>query len=290
VSSGSLTVVGTGYNVAGHVTPEARACIEGADRLFYLMSDPATSAWLRSLNPSANSLHDCYRVGEPGAEGCARMVERILAAVREGHATCAAFYGHPAIYVPPGLESVRRAREEGFPALMLPAISFEDCLFADLGIDPGISGRVMYEASDFLVRPRVSDPTALLVLLQVGAIGLVNFALGDAPNRAGLAILAEVLSRQYPATHRVALYRASQLPIFDPAIDWVTLDDLAAAPLSVVSTLCVPPLQRRPIAPEILARLQRPAAGEGAARGGTPRQDDATLARIGVETKGKGLQ
>jgi hypothetical protein len=262
VSGGSLTVVGTGYNVAGHVTPEALACIEGAERLFYLMSDPATSAWLRSLNPSATSLHDCYRVGEPGVEGCLRMVDRILSAVRGGQTTCAAFYGHPAIYMPPGLESVRRARDEGFPALMLPAISFEDCLFADLGIDPGISGRVMYEATDFLVRPRVTDPTALLVLLQVGAIGLVDFELGDRPNRAGLSVLAEVLSRQYPSTHRVALYRASQLPIFDPAIDWVTLDDLAASPLSVVSTLCVPPLERRPIAPEILARLQERPGGK----------------------------
>ena len=45
------------------------------------------------------SLHDCYRVGEPGIEGCERMVERILGTVRQGRVTCAAFYGHPAIFV-----------------------------------------------------------------------------------------------------------------------------------------------------------------------------------------------
>jgi len=260
LSAGKLTVVGTGYNVAGQVTPESLACITAAQRLFYLVSDPATSAWLRSVNASAESLHDSYRVGEPGIEACERMVERIVAAVRAGQVTCAAFYGHPAIYVPPGLESVRRARREGFSARMLPAISFEDCLFADLGIDPGVSGRVLYESTDFLIRPRTFDPTAALVLLQVGAIALVDFAPGDQPNRTGLRVLAEVLARHYAWDHRVALYRIAQLPIFDPEIHWVTLAELAEAPVSVTSTLYVPPLPRRAIDKAILGRLQEMAA------------------------------
>jgi len=255
--SGSLVVVGTGYNVAGHVTPEARASIEGAGRFFFLVTDPITSAWLRTLNGSAESLHHAYRVGEPGLEACDRMVERVLAAVRAGHRTCVAFYGHPAICVPAGLGSVRRAREEGFPARMLPAVSFEDCLFADLGLDPGVSGRVLYEATDFLIRPRTFDPTASLILLQVGVIGLVNFTLGDVPNLAGLRILMEVLLRHYPADHRVALYRNSQLPIAGPGIDWVPLSNLHDAPLSVASTLYVPALPKRRVEPEILARLRK---------------------------------
>lgn len=262
MSSGSLTVVGTGYNVAGQVTPESLSCMRDAERFFYLVSDPATSTWLQSLNAHAESLHDCYRVGEPGIEGCERMVERILGAVRQGQVTCAAFYGHPAIFVPPGLESVRRARAEGYAARMLPAVSFEDCLFADLGVDPGVSGRVMYEATDFLIRPRKFDPTAALILLQVGAIALFDFALGDQPNRTGLRVLAEKLSRHYPAGHRVAIYRTSQLAIFDPLVHWTSLDELPGAPLSVVSTLYVAPLSRRPIDPAILARLQEMAASE----------------------------
>jgi hypothetical protein len=163
---------------------------------------------------------------------------------------------------------------------MLPAVSFEDCLFADLGIDPGVSGRVMYAATDFLVRPRTFDPTAALILLQVGAIGLVDFALGDAPNRAGLRVLGEVLARHYPAGHRVALYRISQLPIFDPSVDWVTLETLHEGPLSVASTLYVPPLPRRAVDPRILARLEALAAppaplspsppASAASRSGTP--------------------
>jgi hypothetical protein len=258
---GSLTVVGTGYNVAGQVTPEARSCIEAAERVFYLLSDSATSGWLKTLNVKAESLHDCYRVGEPGPQACERMVERIVLAVRAGADVCAVFYGHPAVCVAPGIESVRRARTEGFAAQLLPAISFEDCLFADLGVDPGSSGRLMYEATDFLVRPRTFDTTAALILLQAGAIGLVDFTAGDQPNVAGLAVLTEVLLRHYPPTHRVALYRMSQLPIFPPRIDWMALADLpSAGGLSVVSTLFVPPLAQRPFDREVFSRLQQMAA------------------------------
>ena len=58
MAPGRLTVVGTGYNVAGQVTPEALSCLKSADRLFYLMSDPATALWLRSLNAAAEPPHD----------------------------------------------------------------------------------------------------------------------------------------------------------------------------------------------------------------------------------------
>jgi uncharacterized protein YabN with tetrapyrrole methylase and pyrophosphatase domain len=259
----SLTVVGTGYNVAGQVTPEAEAAIRRAERCFYLVSEPATSAWIRSIQPRARSLHDCYRAGEPGLDAWDRMVDRILAEARQGKDTCAAFYGHPAIYVPPGLASVRQARREGIPARLLPGISFEDCLIADLGVDPAVAGRLMFEATDFLIRARVFDATASLVLLQVGAIGLTDFTPGDRPNHVGLAVLAEVLRRHYPTSHRVALYRIAQLPIFDPRIDWVPLSELADAPLSVTSTLYVPALPKRPLRGDVLARLQRLAEADG---------------------------
>ena len=65
---------------------------------------------------------------------------------------------------------MRRARAEGFGARMLPAVSAEDCLFADLGIDPGPRGLQAYEATYFFrTRPPV-DPRATLLLLQVGML------------------------------------------------------------------------------------------------------------------------
>ena len=67
------------------------------------------------------------------------MVERILSYVRRGLNVCVVFYGHPGVH--PGHESIRRARMEGFSASKLPGISAEDCLFAELGIDPSKNER-----------------------------------------------------------------------------------------------------------------------------------------------------
>lgn len=251
-----LTLVGTGYRVAGQVTPETRVTMETAEVLFYLVTDPATGAWLRGLNARASSLQDCYREGEDGAVAARRMAERIVAPLREARSVCAAFSGHPAVMVHAARLAAEQARAEGFALSMLPAISCEDCLFADLGVDPAVPGRVLFDATDFLLRPRDFDTTAALVLLQVGAVGLRDYRSGREPNRDGLRVLAEALRRWYPAEHPVVLYEAGTLPPFDPTIVRVTLAELGEAPASVVSTLYVPPLPLPPIDEERAARLR----------------------------------
>jgi uncharacterized protein YabN with tetrapyrrole methylase and pyrophosphatase domain len=251
-----LTLVGTGYRVAGQVTPETRGTIEAADRLFFLVTDPATSAWLRELNPRAESLHGSYREGEDGAAAARRMAERIVEPLRHGLTVCAAFSGHPAVLVHAARMAAELARAEGFAVAMLPAVSCEDCLFADLGVDPAVPGRLLFDATDFLLRPRDVDSTAALVLLQAGAVGLRDFRSGRAPNRQGLRLLAEALRRRYPADHPVVLYEAGTLPPFDPSIVRVPLGELGEAPASVVTTLYVPPLPMPPIDEERARRLR----------------------------------
>ena len=259
-----LTLVGTGYRVAGQVTPETRVTMETADVLFYLVTDPATGAWLRTLNPRATSLQDCYREGEDGAVAARRMAERMVAPLREGgpegrpdgSSVCAAFSGHPAVLVHAARLAAEQARAEGFAVSMLPAISCEDCLFAELGVDPAVPGRVLFDATDFLLRPRDFDTTAALVLLQVGAVGLRDYRSGREPNRDGMRVLAETLRRWYPAEHPVVLYEAGTLPPFDPKVVRVPLAELGEAPASVVSTLYVPPLPLPPIDEERAARLR----------------------------------
>ena len=81
------------------------------------------------------------------------------------------FYGHQRVFVHPGHESIRRAHMEGFPACMLPGISAEDCLFAELGIDPSKNGCQSFEATDFLVYKRKFDNRSSLILWQIGANG-----------------------------------------------------------------------------------------------------------------------
>ncbi len=238
---GRLTLVGTGFMVAGQVTQQALTCIERAEKLFHLTADPVTAVWLEGLNASAESLHDAYAVGRPRMDSYLEMVERMLAPVRQGLEVCAAFYGHPGVFVFAGHEAIRRAKSDGYEASMLPGISAADCLFADLGVDPA-DGCQMYEATSFLYRKRRFDPTAPLILWQIGLIAFASvLATKSAWNREGLGVLSEVLLRDYPPDHEVVVYEAARLPVFRPKILRLPLRELPKADVTSVSTLFVPP-------------------------------------------------
>ncbi|MEO8276970.1 MAG: SAM-dependent methyltransferase [Thermoanaerobaculia bacterium] len=242
---GSLTIVGTGMLIAGQVTQEALHAIEEAGKLFYLVTDIVTSRWLESLNPTAESLYDCYGDGKPREESYREMVERLLAALRAGNDVVAAFYGHPGIFVAPSHEAIAIARSEGFRAEMQPGISAEDCLFADLSIDPGERGCQSFEATDFLLRRRIFDPTSTLILWQIGGIGVFDFHRTALWSRQGLEVLAAELLHRYAADHEVVVYEAVPYPSLPPRIFRCTLADLPQAPVTIRSTLYVPPLPDR---------------------------------------------
>ena len=170
IVSGSLVVVGAGIGFA-RITLEARAAIAAADEVLYLVPDPVSATGIEALNPRAQSLHGLYEEGASHRAAYERMAEAILEPVRAGKRVCAAFYGHPGVFVLPSHDAISRARAEGFDASMLPGVSAEDCLVADLGVDPGVSGLQSYEASDFLRRRPAIEPTTALVLWQIGVVG-----------------------------------------------------------------------------------------------------------------------
>jgi uncharacterized protein YabN with tetrapyrrole methylase and pyrophosphatase domain len=237
------------------LTPEARVALEHADEVLFLLSGSGPAAWLQQLRPSARSLHPLYRVGRKRAEIYDDIAEAILEPVRRGLRVCAAFYGHPGVFVYPAHEAMRRARQEGFPAKMLPAVSAEDCLFAHLGIDPGLMGCQSYDATDFLLNSRVVDTTAVLILWQVSVVGEMRALASPVPNADGLQVLAEYLCDLYPAEHEVTLYECSAYPVSDPIIRTTPLAQLPEADLTPLATLVVPPASRpRPNA-AMLARF-----------------------------------
>ena len=167
---GSLTVVGTGIRAIGQLTVEALAAMAEAEALLHVIGEPMQEEALQAINPAAETMTGYYVDGMERSSTYEAMVQRVLGEVTAGKRTVAAFYGHPGVFTYPSHESVRRARAAGFPARMLPAVSAEDCLFADLGIDPG-DGCQSYEATDLLYRDRPFDPRAHLVLWQVGTLG-----------------------------------------------------------------------------------------------------------------------
>lgn len=244
---GSLVVVGTGIALAGQTTLEAVACIQSAEKLFYLVTDPATEAWIRRLNPAAESLEDAYSEGKSRYRTYQEMTARIVAAVRSGRQVCAAFYGHPGVFVNASHSAIRRARREGFSARMLPGISADACLFADLGVNPGDVGCQSFEATDFLGCRRRFDSSSALILWQVGVLGEPSVRKGMSCRPERLRALTSMLRRHYPARHPVVLYEAAQFPVCDPVIERISLARLPEATVMAMTTLYVPPKRSRPL-------------------------------------------
>ena len=161
--TGSLVVVGTGIRTVGHLTMEALAWMQRADEIIHLVADPVAETLIAGLKPGKEfTLQGFYGEGKPRAESYNEMIEFILSHVRAGVLVRGAFYGYPGVFAYPPHESIRRARAEGYAAWMLPGISAEDCLFADLGVDPAVGGCQSYEATDFLINRRIIDPSSQL--------------------------------------------------------------------------------------------------------------------------------
>jgi uncharacterized protein YabN with tetrapyrrole methylase and pyrophosphatase domain len=236
---GSLALIGTGIRTR-HLTPEARAEIGAADELLYLAAEPVHVAWLETLHPRAASLGRHYVAGRDRADAYAAMVEAMLAPARAGRRVAAAFYGHPGVFVTPSHAALARAREEGIPARMLPAVSAEDCLFADLGLDPGRTGCQSYDASHLLRRRPPLDTGALVLVWQI-SVARERRAVTE-PSRAGLVALAERLLEHYPPGHEVVVYEASPYAAADALVERLPLRELGRHEVTPLATLVVPPV------------------------------------------------
>lgn len=263
---GRLTVVGTGIRAVSQLTAEAEGAIRECDKVFYLVQDAMSERVIRDLNPRCESLLRHYRPGRARQVTYSEIVRNVLRPVRRGLDICMAFYGHPGVFANPGHEAIRQAREEGHEAEMLAGVSSEDCLFADLGIDPGHRGCQSFEATDFLVRQRRFDTTSHLVLWQVGALGVADYQVGDCWNPGAVALLAVVLGEAYGPGHEVVIYEAPVYPLDGPRADRVSIQELGKSTVTLASTLYVPPVTDRPADAGILARL-RSTVREDAARG-----------------------
>jgi uncharacterized protein YabN with tetrapyrrole methylase and pyrophosphatase domain len=237
---GSLVCVGVGMTLGSHITPLARSYIEKADVVFTALSDGVIELWLAKMNPDVRSLQHLYEEGKARTETYRQMVDTLLTEVRAGKQVCGAFYGHPGVFAWPPHKAIEIARAEGYPAHMEPGVSAEDCLYADLGFDPGRVGCQHYEASQFMFYRRRIDPSAYLILWQIGVAGdqsFARFSTGAQYRR----LLVELLVEDYDLTHEIIVYRAATLPIHQPRMDRMPLGSLPDADIDMHATLVIPP-------------------------------------------------
>jgi diguanylate cyclase (GGDEF)-like protein len=242
-----LVVVGSGIQLGRHLSPRCMSEIQQAERVL-AVTDGAAYGMLAELRPDLIDLRAHYAPGKDRRQTYREMEAAIMAEVRTGKRVCAVFYGHPGVFADVPHAVVRKAREAGFSARMEPGISSEACLYADLGIDPGRSGVVSLEATQFLIEDRQIDTRSLLLLWQVALTGDTACTRFHAEPQE-LEKLVERLLLDYPADHEVILYEAARLPIEPFRADRMPLRDLASAHYEEHTTLVIPACAPRPLDP-----------------------------------------
>jgi len=253
---GSLVVVGTGIKTTGQLTIEALAWMRKAEALVYVVGDPVAQAVISEINPAAEDLSVYYEEGRQRIHAYEAMIQHILRLVRSGKLTVGAFYGHPGVFAYPSHESIRRLRAEGFAARMLPGISAEDCMFADLGVDPAVGGMQTYEATDFLINGPLIDNSTQLVIWQIGTLGDLTYRRHKYDTSA-MPLLVERLARFFPLDHLLTVYEAPMFPGVEPMIARIPLHALSAFPITAAMTLYIPPARLRSPDPELARRFYR---------------------------------
>ena len=245
MANGKLTIVGTGILTPAHLSQEAINQIQYADQVYVLVPDPLGLPTIQKLNKNVFDLGQLYyeeeteRNGANRVEGYNQMVDIIMSKVRQDLNVCAVFYGHPGVFVYPAHECMILAKKEGYRAKMLPAISAEDCLFADLGVDPGDFGMQAYEATQFVLYNHPINTATPLILWQIGVVGDITFTKMQ-PSERGLSMLQERLLQHYDHNHTLILYEAATIPLMPPRIENIKVGELQNASVKTITTVYVP--------------------------------------------------
>jgi uncharacterized protein YabN with tetrapyrrole methylase and pyrophosphatase domain len=253
---GSLIVVGTGIKTTGQLTIEALAWMRQAQSLVYVVGDPIAQAVINAIKPDAEDLSIYYQEGQQRIYAYEAMIKHIIGNVHSGKLTVGAFYGHPGVFAYPSHESIRRLRADGYKAKMLPGISAEDCMFADLGIDPAVGGMQTYEATDFLINGPIIDNSTQLVIWQIGTLGDLTYHRNKYDTSA-MPLLVERLAYFYPRSHLITVYEAPMFPGVEPMIARIPLYSLSEFPITAAMTLYIPPARLRSPDPELARRFYR---------------------------------
>jgi tetrapyrrole methylase family protein/MazG family protein len=255
MKKGSLVVVGTGIKFMSQLTIEAKAYIEQSDKVLFLVNEPVMQQWIMKANPCAESLDKLYRATELRYDSYDLISNYILKVLSTGVHVCVVIYGHPTIFAKPALKAVSKAKMNGFYTKILPGVSAEDCLMADLEIDPGTSGYLSYDATDLILHQRIIDPRSHLIIWQISTIGILKH--DNAPDiKIGLQLLKSYLEKFYDASTKILFYTAAQYPTFEHVVVEYSLSDLISIQPARLATLYIPPAKESISDPNVLQMLK----------------------------------
>ncbi|HGF0738819.1 SAM-dependent methyltransferase [Legionella pneumophila] len=237
-----LIVVGTGIKSISHLTEETKRVIQNADKVLYLVNENNIKQWIQREAKQAESLDPIYFSSDQRIEAYQALTNHIIDEYQKVSVLCVVFYGHPTVFADSALNAVRQIKINGGEAIILPAVSAQDCLFSDLQIDPGNQGCFSIEATELVIFGRHIDIHSHVLLWQVA-----NFGRTDGMKSDKLAILKDFLCGYYPADNSICLYEAPSLPTIHPRIEWVPLSSLDQSNINSTTTVYIPPLEKKPV-------------------------------------------
>ncbi len=241
---GRLVVVGTGIKYFSQLTNEALYHIKNADIVYSLQADPLTVILLHKINPNIETLNNLYGEKKIRQKTYSEIITKIVNTVKANKSVCVAAYGHPGIYAMATHRAIENVRKLGLYAKMLPSVSAEDSLYADLNIDPGENGSQSYEATQFLLHKKKIDVSSLLILWQIGLVGIMDFKNTSKNwNPEGLRLLRDYLQSFYGKDYSVYIYEAAVFPVCKPRIEKVKLCELTDIEVTANMTMCIPAVE-----------------------------------------------
>jgi len=234
---GSLIAVGLGIRADDQITPEARAAILDADVVLYAIGDRFSAASLLRLRPDAEDLATLYGHGRPRSDTYSLMTQAMVDPVLDGRMVCYAAYGHPGVFAGSAGAAIDRLREAGYDAKMLPGISADACLLADLQVNL-FNGLQSYEATEFLRVVPAIESRASLLIWGIGVAG--NPGWPFQPDLKSIELLETFLTDIYGPDHEAVIYQAATYSLLEPTIHRTTVGAIGQCEHPVLSTLYVP--------------------------------------------------
>ncbi|CAE7076662.1 unnamed protein product [Rhizoctonia solani] len=237
--NGSLIFVGSGVVDVAHFTLQAVAYLHEAERVHYLVPEPAAQIYIQQRSLHTSNLAQYYQEGKSRYESYLEMSEVIMRDVRAGHKVVVIIKGHPGSSASPAHRALAMAREEGYKAKMLPGISPLDSMIADLEIDPSMYGCMISEATELLAHDRPLDTSVHNIILHIGYIG-------EQLDNSRFSLLVNRLTSDFDSEHRVTHYLGETTPQSRLAMVTYSIAELSAESLAEwilpQSALYIPPL------------------------------------------------
>jgi precorrin-3B methylase len=255
-----IYVVGLGIMGVRHVTREAEDCLRASRTAYFVDHGFGIPQYLANLGPRPIALLGEYAEGRNRIETYRKMAAIVIDAALSDPPVCFATYGHPTVFVYPSLLIQRAAAVLELRVHVVPGISIFDAAFIDLGLDPGLTGLQIFEASTLLADKRTLQSDVPCLLLQVDSVESAFYTRRlSRPER--FMGLQEHLLRFYPAEHEVVTLFSPTFPILPPIINRFALRDLPehCASTAQSGTMYIPPMLTIPDRDELfIAQLSDP--------------------------------